>query len=156
MLLTGLEHRGECEAQEHGALQEQTWRMRRPPRVVLAEDQVSMRALMARMLRRQGYEVHEAGDGMALLETLARVLLAPGAAGMPDLVITDVRMPGCTGLEVLARMRRDEWPTPVVLISAFGDEALHAAARRLGAHVLDKPFELEALSALAQRLAPAP
>jgi DNA-binding response OmpR family regulator len=53
-------------------------------------------------------------------------------------------MPGPSGLEVLARLREEEWATPVLLISAFDDDATHAEARRLGAvGVLHKPFDLD-------------
>jgi DNA-binding NtrC family response regulator len=63
-----------------------------------------------------------------------------------DLVISDERMPGMAGLEVLDALRRAGWPTPFILITGFGDQATHASARRLGASaVFDKPFDLDDL-----------
>jgi CheY-like chemotaxis protein len=116
-----------------------------PLRVLLAEDQPEMRSLVRSALVRDGYEVIEAEDGPSVIRALIDGLLADQSRA-PDLIITDVRMPGFTGLEVLARLRREQWATPVILITAFGDEALHTEAKRLGAtRVLDKPFELEDL-----------
>jgi two-component system response regulator (stage 0 sporulation protein F) len=127
----------------------------RPPeplRVLLAEDQPEMRSLVRSALVRDGYEVIEAEDGPSVIHALISGLLAEQARA-PDLIITDVRMPGFTGLEVLARLRREDWATPVILITAFGDEALHAEAARLGAaRVLDKPFELDELRAAVRGL----
>jgi CheY-like chemotaxis protein len=65
-----------------------------------------------------------------------------------DLIISDVNMPGATGIEALARLRRAELTTPVILMTAFGDKRTHDEAGRLGAElVLDKPFALEDLLA---------
>ncbi len=123
-----------------------------PLRVLLAEDQPEMRSLLRSALVRDGYEVIEAEDGPSLIRAIISGLLDEHARA-PDLIITDVRMPGFTGLEVLARLRREEWSTPVILITAFGDEALHAEAARLGATcVLDKPFEVEDLRAAVRGL----
>ncbi|MCY1036437.1 response regulator [Corallococcus sp. BB11-1] len=117
----------------------------RAPRILVADDQREMRTLIRKMLVRRGYEVMEAADGPALVRVLIEGLTADESRA-PDLIITDVRMPGFTGLEVLARLRREQWDTPVILITAFGDAKLHGEAERLGAAcVLDKPFELETL-----------
>jgi CheY-like chemotaxis protein len=125
-----------------------------PVRVLVAEDQREMRVLMCEVLRREGYEVVEAASGTELIDRLVQGLLADGDARGPDLIVTDVRMPGCSGLEVLARLRRNDWSTPVILITAFGDLATHAEAQRLGAAcVLDKPFELDELVLAAISLA---
>ncbi len=125
------------------------------PRVVVAEDQPEMRALIANTLRRQGYEVIEAIDGSMLLDILIETLDNTVNPQIPDLIVTDIWMPGCSGLEVLARLRRFDWSTRVIVITAFGDETAHTEARRLGAAlVLDKPFDLATLLAAAQKLAP--
>ncbi|RKH16015.1 response regulator [Corallococcus sp. CA047B] len=117
----------------------------RAPRILVADDQLEMRTLIRKMLVRRGYEVVEASDGPDLVRVLIDGLTADESRA-PDLIITDVRMPGFTGLEVLARLRREQWNTPVILITAFGDAKLHGEAQRLGAaYVLDKPFELDEL-----------
>ncbi|RYZ40914.1 MAG: response regulator [Myxococcaceae bacterium] len=117
----------------------------RATRILVADDQSEMRTLIRKMLVRRGYEVVEASDGPDLVRVLIDGLTADESRA-PDLIITDVRMPGFTGLEVLARLRREQWDTPVILITAFGDAKLHSEAQRLGAaYVLDKPFELDEL-----------
>lgn len=114
-------------------------------RVLLAEDHDDTRALLACMLRGEGYEVVEAASGYDLLDEIASSWLKRSGR-MPDLIITDVRMPGPTGLRVLDGIRASTWAMPVIVITAFGDAETHAEARRLGAHVvLDKPFELDQL-----------
>jgi DNA-binding response OmpR family regulator len=120
-------------------------------RVFVAEDQPEMRALIARVLRQDGYEVIEASDGTALIDSLVRSMVDD--ARMPDLIITDIRMPGASGLDVVARLRRSDWTTPIIFITAFGDDQAHAEARRLGAvGCLDKPFDLDELRAMVRSL----
>lgn len=127
------------------------------PQVVVAEDQPEMRALIANMFRREGYAVTEAKDGSDLLDILIDTLDNKASRPVPALIVTDIWMPGCSGLEVLARLRRFAWSTRVIVITAFGDESTHCEARRLGASlVLDKPFDLATLRAAARDLAPLP
>ena len=118
----------------------------RTPLVLLAEDDARMRRLLAAALRLDGFEVVEAKDGAELLEGIGNLILHPRDGRVVDLVITDVRMPFTTGLDVVAGLRRAEWITPVIVITAFGDEATHAEAQRLGAvAVFDKPFDVNEL-----------
>jgi two-component system, response regulator, stage 0 sporulation protein F len=122
-------------------------------RVLVAEDDAEMRAMLTTVLRREGYLVHEAADGTALDRFIRGV--ARGEELDPDLIITDIRMPGLSGLEVLQGLRQGDWATPVVMITAFGDEATHAEAHRLGATaVLDKPFELDEFLDLVEASVP--
>ncbi|NBD09978.1 MULTISPECIES: response regulator [Corallococcus] len=122
------------------------------PRVLIAEDDREMRRMLVRALQRRGCDVHEVPNGRELLGTLTRGLAGVEGAA-PDVIITDVRMPGVTGLEALARLRRVDWATPVILITAFGDAATHAEAMRLGAaFVFDKPFDLDVLCGAVTRL----
>lgn len=122
------------------------------PRVLLAEDDECMRLLLANMLRREGLEVIEASSGVELSEKL-ETLRRAGDGRVVDLIISDIRMPSVSGLSVLARLRSYDWATPVILITAFGDEATHDEARRLGATaVFDKPFDLHDLRRSALEL----
>jgi DNA-binding response OmpR family regulator len=111
--------------------------------VVVAEDDVEMRRMLAEALQEEGYEVTEIKDGGALrrfIENAGKVPPYPAA----DLLISDIRMPGYTGLEVLQALRMFDWALPVILITAFGDEKTHEEALRLGAEkVYNKPFDLE-------------
>ena len=68
---------------------------------------------------------------------------------MVDVIVTDVQMPGHSGLDVLRDIRRTEWSTPVIVISGFGDASTCCAAHRLGAAaVFHKPLDVDALRAL--------
>jgi DNA-binding response OmpR family regulator len=115
--------------------------------VLLAEDDAAFRRLIASVLAEEGYEVMEAADGVALLANIESTLTGRERCE-PFLVLADVRMPGLGGLDVLAILRCADCATPVILITAFGDEATHAEGRELGASaVFDKPFDLDALRA---------
>lgn len=110
-----------------------------------------MRVLLARYLRRAGYDVTEARDGIAALTRLGDVIYRRGFSSY-DLLISDVRMPGHSGLELVAELRRSDWATPVLLITAFGTAEAHHAARRLGAEILDKPVDFDALEQTVKRM----
>lgn len=112
------------------------------PCILLAEDDPDLREMLAAVLRRDGYEVVEAADGDTALDHLAAFLVG-NPAQRAELIVTDIRMPGCTGMQLLEGLRAADWPIPFVLITAFGDPELHEHAERLGAaRVVDKPFTL--------------
>jgi DNA-binding NtrC family response regulator len=118
-------------------------------RVFVAEDDEEFRKLLVSVLVRAGFDVVEARDGVELAE----LLVAAAADGGVALVVTDVRMPGQSGLAVLAALREHDVDTPVILITGFGDGVTRAEAERLGATaVLDKPFGLATLRDLAVAL----
>ena len=117
----------------------------RAARILIAEDDPEMRSMLASALRSDGYEVIEAPSGSALLEEIS-MLLFQGEAIPADIIVSDERMPGLLGSEVLAGLREARWPTPFILITGFGDEETHREAIRLGASaVFDKPFDLDDL-----------
>jgi CheY-like chemotaxis protein len=111
--------------------------------VLISDDDDQMRELLANWFQRVGYRTAVARDGVELLALLDR---GAQQGSLPDLVISDVRMPGMDGLSALARIQ-DQFPdVPVVLITSFGDGGTHRRARALGAAaVLDKPFDLREL-----------
>ena len=126
-----------------------------PPRILLAEDDAEMRALVSDDLRRAGYSVVECADGVALLRRLDSVNRTQGVG--VDLVVSDVRMPELTGLEVLERLRGADPFTPYIVVTAFGSAETRCAAARLGAiAVLDKPFEIKDLLRLVEDAIGAP
>jgi DNA-binding response OmpR family regulator len=129
-----------------------------PPRVLLAEDDCDVRRLVATTLRLDGYSVIEARDGAELLEHVGSALLFGTTGGDLDpveLVISDIRMPGYSGLDVLAGLRRAEVYVPVILVTAFGDAGSRREAERLGIDAfLQKPFEIEELLGVVRGLAP--
>jgi len=131
----------------------------RAPRVLLAEDDQDFRVLLATVLRADGYEVLEAGNGAELFDFVAFGLMGGQAKRSFDLIVSDIEMPGYNGLEVLDGIRDARIGIPVILITAFGDAEKHQAAERLGARLLDKPFDLaeleEAVEAALSKQTPA-
>jgi DNA-binding response OmpR family regulator len=126
--------------------------LKKAPRLLLAEDDFDMRTLLAWSFRRIGYEVVECPDGVRLLDFLFSTD-SPADPGDFDLIVSDIRMPGVTGLEVLEGIRESKGFPPMILITAFGDRETHEKARRLGAAaILDKPFEIEDLLARAREI----
>lgn len=131
----------------------------RRPRILLADDDAPMRAVLAEALRRDGYFVTECSDGVELLTHLASLLLAqktlPEEQRDVDVIISDIRMPGVTGMSILEGVRDHEGFPPMILITAFGDERLHEEVRRLGAvAMLDKPFDVDDLLGKVHEVAP--
>lgn len=111
--------------------------------VLLAEDDNELRRLLAAVLRRQGFRIEEVTDGFSLRDRLQ-------CPPLPDFVVSDVRMPGLSGLEVFQLLRWKALPIPpFVVITGFGDEAAHELAAGLGAvATFDKPFDVDELRLL--------
>lgn len=126
------------------------------PRVFVAEDDEEMRELVRLSLTTAGYEVLAFQNGALLLEALASCITRDGLLNV-DMIITDIRMPGPTGLRVLAMFREYDKATPIIVMTAFGGDVTRAEAMRLGATVvLDKPVDLDDLCAAVRQLAPLP
>ena len=127
---------------------------KRIPHILLAEDKQEMRELLAMSLRKKGYEVTEFADGISMVERFFS-LDSVQKDKVFDLVISDIRMPGLTGMEILEGMYNFQGFPPVILITAFGDEETHKQAYLLGAAaIFDKPFEIDELIAKVQEIAP--
>lgn len=107
------------------------------PHILLAEDDDALRELLDYALTRAGYLVTCCTNGLDLLERLEE--------GDPfDLIISDLRMPALTGLEVLESRFDSEHRTPFICMTAFGDRQTHDQAQRFGATVtINKPFDLD-------------
>jgi len=121
------------------------WNGRKQKRVALAEDDDAMRELLAAALKKSGLDVIECPDGTKLFSVTAGSVLDQIRPGV-DLIISDVRMPGYTGLDFLEKVLALHWSLPVIIITAFGDDETHDRARALGAMaVFDKPFEIDDL-----------
>ncbi len=116
-----------------------------PPRVLVAEDDADMRRLVSEALRQDGYDVTALADGGRLLVSLAHEFVDNNGAELPDLLLSDVRMPICTGMQILEQLRGAHCRIPVILMTAFGDTATRDHARTLGALLFDKPFDLDDL-----------
>lgn len=127
----------------------------RMKRVLLAEDDDDVRDALARLLRLAGYEVRCVSSGMQMIEICGAWTLDEEEPPC-DFIVTDVRMPGFNGLEVVEGLRKSGWRQPVVVISAFGDAEMQRRVRRLEpAQLFAKPFDPDALErALASFAAP--
>jgi CheY-like chemotaxis protein len=123
--------------------------------VIIAEDTADIRQIVAIALRGLGYETMEARSGMEMLEELGDALLSGDPTSGPDIIISDIRMPGLTGLEVLAGLRQAGWRTHFVLMTAYADDDARAQARLLGADALfAKPFDIDDLMTAVVNLTP--
>lgn len=136
--------------------EEPTWpRLERRKRVLVAEDSPAMLELLVLVLRERGFEVDCASSGSEMLSVLSGCRTAGALAERFDLIVTDVRMPGASGLDVIDRLRRDGESTPVIAVTAFPLDATVARSQRLGVQLLAKPFDLDALrSAVEVALTP--
>jgi CheY-like chemotaxis protein len=111
-------------------------------RVLLVEDEESLRRVMKDLLEREGFVVHEAGDGVIALDEVDRLA--------PDLVVLDLNLPRLDGYGVLShlRARPATQRLPVIVLTAKGDEESEVRVFEYGASdFLTKPFRARALSA---------
>jgi DNA-binding NtrC family response regulator len=114
--------------------------------LLLVEDKNELRAMLRKALERSGYTVDEAPDGTAAIQKVrARRYL---------LVITDLKMPGASGLDVLRETKHADAAIPVILLTAFGSVEEAVRAMKEGAFdFLQKPVDLDHLMLLVQRAA---
>jgi CheY-like chemotaxis protein len=114
-----------------------------PPRILIAEDEEPIRALLAAVLADEGYRVTTVPDGQAALATLA--------AESHDLVVSNVMMPRLTGHELARALRADPAlrGIPLILMSAAGAHLVPTAPH---AAYIPKPFDLDDLLATVERV----
>lgn len=113
--------------------------------VLVADDDQAFRSLVCKVLKFDGYQVAEARNGAELLERLADPF-GRGASALPDLIITDICMPGLSGLEAIAALEHADCLPRFIVVSAYGSEARRQQARALGAvAVFDKPVNMGSL-----------
>ncbi len=112
----------------------------RPARILVVDDDPGQRSLLETFLRAKGYRTQAAASGEAALQ-----LLAEETFGM---MISDVRMPGMSGIETFRRVRQRHRALPVLLVTAFADIRSAVTAMRDGAvNYLAKPIDLDELMA---------
>ena len=114
------------------------------PRVLVVDDEATIRDLLSKTLALAEYDVDMAHDGRTALERL-RVI-------QYDLLITDLRMPGVDGLTVIREARRLKSDLPVIIITGFSNEASAIEAVNLGVSgYLTKPFRVPRVLAAASK-----
>jgi len=106
--------------------------------ILIVEDEAKMRRLLELQLGEEGFSVHSAADAEAGLQLLVRE--------KPDLVVTDLRLPGMSGLEFLQAVKRVNAALPVVMMTAHGTVEAAVEAMKIGASdFVTKPFSLDEL-----------
>jgi excisionase family DNA binding protein len=114
------------------------------PRVLVADDEASVRDLLSKTLALAEYDVDLASDGRVAMDRL-RVLPY-------DLLITDLKMPGVDGLTVIREARRLKADIPIIVITGFSTEASAIEALNLGVSgYLTKPFRIPRVLSVAAR-----
>ncbi|MFP5304392.1 MAG: sigma-54-dependent transcriptional regulator [Gammaproteobacteria bacterium] len=114
-------------------------------RVLVVDDEANMRRVLEIMLARQGCKTWSAGDGREAFELLQQTPV--------DLVISDLRMPRMSGIELLRELRQTGNEVPLIMITAHGSIESAVEAMRLGAcDYLLRPFDVEALELAMRRV----
>jgi DNA-binding NtrC family response regulator len=112
--------------------------------LLLVEDKSELRAMLRKALERVGHSVEEAADGSAAIQKLR--------AKRYQMVLTDLKMPGASGLEVLRESKQADSTIPVILLTAFGSVEEAVSAMKEGAFdFIQKPVDLDHLKLLVER-----
>ena len=107
-------------------------------RVLLVDDELPVRTFIAKILQREGFEILEAGDGLDALGVLQQM------SGDVDVLVTDIKMPRMTGIELVEKVKAEFPGVPVVYISGEHlQEQLHNPSSRVV--FLQKPFRPQAM-----------
>ena len=102
-------------------------------KVLICDDQETIRKSLGEALADDGYEIDEAGDGTTALDRVRDEA--------PDLLLLDLKLPDTTGVEVLRTIRDEGRDVPVILMTAYGDTPTAVEAMKLGAYdFVEKPF----------------
>ena len=113
-------------------------------RVLIVDDEANARTALAELLRDEGYLVETAADGFKALPKLEEF--------GPDVVVTDLKMPGLSGLELMAKVRERDPECVVIVLTAFGAvESAVQAMRQGAADYLTKPVNVDELSLVLKR-----
>jgi DNA-binding NtrC family response regulator len=114
--------------------------------VLLVEDKAELRAMLRKVLEKAGYTVDEAPDGTSAIDKIRKCRYL--------VVLTDLKLPGASGLDVLRETRAADSMTPVILITAYGSVEEAVSAMKDGAFdFIQKPVEIEHLKLLLARAA---
>jgi CheY-like chemotaxis protein len=116
-----------------------------PKQILVIEDDLEMISLLKDLFEEDGYQVDSVENGSEAFRRAARQVY--------DLIITDVRMPFLSGLEILPGLKKLQPHTPVLVITAFGSEDVQRRAKERGAEAyLEKPIDLFDLRRLVDKM----
>ncbi|MGE5380973.1 MAG: sigma-54-dependent transcriptional regulator, partial [Methylocystaceae bacterium] len=114
------------------------------PRILVIDDEENMRWALKKALTKDGYQVITASDAGQGLELIKK--------HQPDLVLSDVKMPGMDGMELLNTIRAENPELPVIMVTGFGSIELAVEAMKAGAaDFILKPFDIETVKLSVQR-----
>lgn len=114
-----------------------------PRRVLIADDEINIRRVLEAILKRDGYDVVTAANGLDALAGMSRGV---------HTVITDLKMPGLDGMQLLRRLAADYPDVPVVMITAHGSVENAVEAVKLGAFdYIEKPFDQEQIRQIVEK-----
>lgn len=106
--------------------------------IFLAEDDEYIRLSLSVTLSKRGYKVTLAENGQ---EALEKIIALKAAGTPPDLLLTDIRMPGMSGIELIDRLKKLDVSLPVFVITGYGDKDMVVELMRRGcSDFIDKPF----------------
>jgi CheY-like chemotaxis protein len=124
------------------------------PSVLLAEADKEVRKLLKYSLTKCGYSVIECSHGIELMSRLGTLATADKPDKV-DLIITDIRMPGISGLEIFKEMKNEGGFPPFILISASRDKVLCNQEKRFGAvSIFGNPFDVDELLVKVMKIVP--
>jgi DNA-binding NtrC family response regulator len=114
-------------------------------RILIIEDDQEMRSLLKEFLNEEGYETDSVDNGSEAYRRLVKEVF--------DLIITDIRMPGLTGLDILPGVRKLQPEAPIIVMTAFGSEEVYNKVFERGATAyLEKPIHLDHLRNLIEEM----
>src|SRR5437868_7112919 len=114
-------------------------------RILVVDDEVNARTALAELLREEGYDLETAADAFKALGKYE--------AFAPHIVITDLKMPGMDGIELVQKLRAMEDPPAVIVMTAFGAVASAVDAMRAGAaEYLTKPINFDELLVVVDKV----
>lgn len=114
-------------------------------RIMIIEDDAEMRSLLIEFLGEDGYQVDSAQTGLEALSKITKEVF--------DLIVTDIRMPGLTGLDILSSIKKQQPQVPIIVITAFGNEEVYRRSMERGASAyLEKPICFNKLGVLIHEM----
>jgi len=117
-----------------------------PGKILVIEDNADSRDILSKLLRMSGYDVQSASDGESGYSAAKKLV--------PDLIITDINMPGIDGIELLKRVRGERAlaNTAILVVTAFGGEAAREAVDAGADAAAAKPFDFDTFIETVQGL----
>ncbi len=135
-----------AEPSESSAVGQEAFYLAEPIRILIAEDDKDIRYSLTALFDSIGYQVTEAQDGCEFLDQLAPFILATANDSPPDVILTDVRMPGFDVLNIIEGLRQMGWRIPIFVFSAFADSAMYQRVKQVGVtKFFHKPLDFDQL-----------